>query len=439
MVLALSGGGSGLIPALLTVPGASHTVLEAVVPYARSSMDEFLARKPDQYCSSKTARQLAVAAFQRACRLTAADAADSPVTETSAAESSANANSFPDPFLLGLGLTASLASDVPKRGDHRFHLALQTATFSFATTCILNKEALTRSEEENLVVRKVLEILNRLPGVSPLQDRSENAFSLTETLPVSFPEDHETEILFASSDEKLLSKDISCERKEPVIAGREECVTVGSAWSRLFWTPVGAATVPPLQMTSNNCCSVSSLPRTPRVIMPGAFNPVHRGHCHLIQLAGKRLGLPVELEITVHNVDKSPPDYIELDRRLKEIRAVEPTVPVWLTNLPRFYEKAEFFAPATFIIGADTVVRIAALRYYENNFENRQRAFARLAASGARFLVFARRMNGVVQEPAALDLPEDLKQLCDFVPSTVFLDDISSTEIREKTEGFSFE
>ena len=34
LVLAVTGGGSGLISSLLSTPGASNTVLECIVPYA---------------------------------------------------------------------------------------------------------------------------------------------------------------------------------------------------------------------------------------------------------------------------------------------------------------------------------------------------------------------------------------------------------------------
>jgi nicotinamide mononucleotide (NMN) deamidase PncC len=38
MVLAISGGGSSAIGELLAVPGASRTVLEAVVPYSAAAL-----------------------------------------------------------------------------------------------------------------------------------------------------------------------------------------------------------------------------------------------------------------------------------------------------------------------------------------------------------------------------------------------------------------
>src|SRR5262245_36486473 len=103
-VLAVSGGGSLLLSDLLTVPGASNSVLEAVVPYAPSSLARFLGAEPEQACSGATARAMAVRAFERALLLAPG----------------AQRQRF------GLAVTASLRTTRPKRGAHRAYVALQT-------------------------------------------------------------------------------------------------------------------------------------------------------------------------------------------------------------------------------------------------------------------------------------------------------------------------
>src|SRR5262245_60483194 len=101
--LAVTGGGSGAVAHLLNVPGGSRTILEALVPYHAEAMAAFLGRHPEQSCSAETSRLMARRAFERARRL-------APLGNAA-----------------GLGCTASLVSDRPKRGDHRFHLSVQTA------------------------------------------------------------------------------------------------------------------------------------------------------------------------------------------------------------------------------------------------------------------------------------------------------------------------
>jgi hypothetical protein len=128
-VLAATGGGALLLADLLTVPGASATVLEARVPYAASALGEFIGGFPEQACSLETACDMAMAAFQRALALAPDD---------------------PGPRF-GLGCTASLATSAPKRGAHRAHIALQTLTETRAWSIVFEKGARDRLGEERLL------------------------------------------------------------------------------------------------------------------------------------------------------------------------------------------------------------------------------------------------------------------------------------------------
>ena len=64
--MAVTGGGSRAISELLEVPGASRTVLEAVVPYAAPALIAWLGAKPEHFCEPRTARAMAMVGFQRA-------------------------------------------------------------------------------------------------------------------------------------------------------------------------------------------------------------------------------------------------------------------------------------------------------------------------------------------------------------------------------------
>ena len=90
-VVALAGAGSEALACLLSVPGASRTLLEALVPYGRNSMIDFLGHEPEQYVSSRNARDMAKAAYARALTLREGD----------------------EPAL-GLGCTATLVTDRPQ-------------------------------------------------------------------------------------------------------------------------------------------------------------------------------------------------------------------------------------------------------------------------------------------------------------------------------------
>lgn len=143
LVAAVTGGGSRLFSELLTVPGASQTVLEASVPYAFSALVELLGSTPEQACSSATARAMAMRSFERARRLRGDDA-------------------WP---IVGVGLTASLAADRLKRGAHRIHLAAQTSHATWSVSLELEKGARTRDAEEHLAAALALDLIAEVSGI----------------------------------------------------------------------------------------------------------------------------------------------------------------------------------------------------------------------------------------------------------------------------------
>jgi hypothetical protein len=127
-------------------------------------------------------------------------------------------------------------------------------------------------------------------------------------------------------------------------------------------------------------------------------------------------------------------DFIALRTRIHAIRAVDHERPIALTRAPTFREKAALFPGATFVVGADTIVRIAEARYYGGDANRRDEAVAAIAAQGCRFLVFGRQLAEGFETLSALSLPPALAELCDEVPADEFREDISSTEIRAASD-----
>ena len=137
VALAIAGGGSGVIPRLLTRPGASRTVLEAQVPYGRRALTELLGAAPASRCSAETSRELARAMYERALRLR--ESSKLPV--------------------LGLGATAALVTDRERQGSHRIHVAVVDGFQCWEATVRLRKDARTRAEEETIAEGVILHIL----------------------------------------------------------------------------------------------------------------------------------------------------------------------------------------------------------------------------------------------------------------------------------------
>ena len=143
-VFAAAGAGSQALADLLGVPGASRTLLEALIPYAADSFDEFLGQRPEQYVSAETGRHMAGRALARAYHLRELE-------------------TFP---IAGLACTATIVTDRPKRGEHRAHVAAWTPGWLSTWTLHLEKGARDRAGEEGLVSRLILDALAEACGIS---------------------------------------------------------------------------------------------------------------------------------------------------------------------------------------------------------------------------------------------------------------------------------
>ena len=160
-------------------------------------------------------------------------------------------------------------------------------------------------------------------------------------------------------------------------------------------------------------------------VLPGAFNPVHDGHRRMRADAERRLGRRVGYELSIANVDKPPLDYRELNSRLEQFEAGE----VLLTNAPTFVDKARTLGGVVFVVGTDTMKRVAEPRYY-GGVEVRDAAVEELATLGCRFLVYGRLDAGVFATLSDLALPAALADISSGVPESEFRNDLSSTALR---------
>jgi phosphopantetheine adenylyltransferase len=280
--LVCTGAGAGVQNLIAEVPGASATILECRFPYSGAALAEFLGEMPTRFASQETALRMAAVARRRGVKL--------------AIQGSKNPE-----HVLGIGVTAAIATNRIMRGEHRVFVAVCGSKGFFITHAVFGKKpdgtsVLGRLREGELCDLLALNAILICAGVEP----------------IDLPE-HSLQI--------------------------RKC-----GWEK----DGGRVAVPDLDPDKI-------------ILFPGSFNPLHFGHEAMAQAAGELAGKRIVYLMNLGHPDKGTLGEAEVAERLLQFNWLAPIIVTHGQDL--YVEKARAFQGFTFVVGADTLERILDPKY----------------------------------------------------------------------------
>lgn len=276
-----TGAGAGIQQELWKIPGSSAYLSGASFPYAQEEQEELLGFMPEHFCSEEAAIDLASAAYMKAYKF----GGKSPV---------------------GLGLTASVASEKEHRGEHRYFACIMTTNQVLLVGNTLEKGVGLEKRLEDgqecdddavVLLLETLKIIAHNPGLSHLHS--------------------------------LSVKDVSIQAME-----------------RLFKRPFFTAGGKRYQALTNS---------KSYALMSGAFNPPHEGHFGLSDQVQDEYGKKVVFEITALPPHKEALMVQDLLQRAKLLQGYDR---LFTQSYPMYLDKAKAFPGIPLVMGADAMLRL---------------------------------------------------------------------------------
>ncbi|HTK05200.1 MAG TPA: hypothetical protein VL500_06445 [Candidatus Eisenbacteria bacterium] len=356
-VIACTGAGAGLQQLLWSVPDASKTVLDAMMPYDRCALIDLIGHEPEQFVSQDTALWMASAAYRRANELTVRNGEKAPV--------------------MGLGLTATVKTGKPKRGDHRAFIAVKTAREITTVGITLTKDRYDRADEGRICDHVALDAMLAAAGLPQLGMRD---YGLTSAEVIGDPDDRES---YKVAPHGVL-------RLEGL---------VHDVYERPLFNPDGSRS------------GIDALDPARHILFWGSFDPLHHGHELMAAQTERMTGKKVVFAITGSHPDKGEVPTAALLRRAEQFRW---SWPVLFTKGAALYvEKARKFPGLGMLIGADVALGILNPKYY-GGAEACEAVLRELIERRARFYVVGREIEGKFVTLDDLPIPEHLRVL--FLP-----------------------
>ena len=281
---------------------------------------------------------------------------------------------------VGIGVTASLDTNRSKRSQNKFYMVAKSDKKLLGYCAIFSKGLRDRSTEDKITSRAILSLMYEVAGL-----------------------ENNIEMNLFENDKFIRYSRIEFMIDE-LLQGKKDYI---------FVDPSGLA---------SDCLDFSG------IIIPGSFNPLHKGHIGMMKFASKVLkDSHVLFELSISNVDKPDLDKKELMRRVRQFQGLSGII---ITRCPMFVEKSKLFPGCKFIVGIDTMERILDKKYYQSE-KDLLDTISEFKKLGIQFLVVGRSdIDGQFKSLSNIQIDESVKSLILEISESDFRIDISSRDLR---------
>jgi len=439
--IAVAGGGGHAISTLAATSGASSILLEGIVTYDRRSYRSYVGLTTD---SIRTTTRMSYSSLE-AAKLASETALKGAMSYKSGNLTQMNG-------CLGIGSASALVSSSSPNSVKGGGFIVATRadgsqlSISFSLAANAEENGRTRKEEDIFISHLILRSIDL---IQQMEDEGET----------QIPIETETDAGDIISQEWVtprrkripVDEDTGFMAAQRLLDGNEQALVLLPVYKEGQPVAFNALRYPVIPDGS--------------LIMPGSFNPPHRGHISLGQAAvhaAEQMGyyssrhetIPVFMELSLTNADKPPIDPHTASERIRKFLTLEDMPKEWglvLTRAPLFSQKLACLQDCiveradgkhgkiSFVIGADTLARILNPKYY--NDDRDQMISALMSMKGAHFFAGGRveqktmspgRAQFITGKDELSNLPQELKDKFTIIEEEEFRVDISSTEIRQK-------
>lgn len=371
--LAATGAGSGCQNLISQVAGASATLLECFLPYSREALADFLGFEPNKFASEETSLRMAARAWRRGVEIAIRQGEDAR-------------------SVVGLGLSAVIATNRPLKGEHRVFISARAENYFFVSRVVFEKRGdglslLGRIRESELCDILAINMILRCAQI--------------EQIPVS-------KFGLSGDDLASVNGDISILLPRKI----EQNIQIDSKERGCFIEANGAQT------------NLDILDGRKHILFCGSFNPLHFGHERISKEVETRTGKKVVYGISDCHPIKGKICQEELLARISQFRFLAPVLIINDTQL--YLEKARAFQGFDFVIGADALEAILDAKYYSVSVDDVLRGFEEC---GTRFFVANRHVGckRLGYRDLLKNIPERYHRMFTELSSEI---DISSTKLR---------